>query len=295
MQLVGRLGSGLHRRSAGHAQGAQRLGRPVGALGLPGGGPCHERAGRGLGVRGVMLAVPATVLAARSVDLHHAQALPPQEARQSGPVAARALHPGRNRVAELEHPTQDSSPMRLPVPSKATATCASECVPTPRKTSACLPSTPNPSMRYPRSGRWRLRRPSCSAVGGGGRDCDEPIAGACSYEATRGPDPVAPRRAAVPADWSRSRHKAANNSGQVGRRSRRKRRDHLLTAIYCPTCTCHRPGSNDGAFSSGVSWLLGGFVLGVFFGFLARLGQQWRTAGLRRDVAEKWTVSSPTI
>src|SRR3712207_3617880 len=42
-------------------------------------------------------------------------------------------------------------------------------------------------MRHLRSGRWRLRRPCCSAVREGGQDCDEPSAGASSYGATRLP------------------------------------------------------------------------------------------------------------
>jgi len=42
---------------------------------------------------------------------------------------------------------------------------------------------------------------------------------------------VAPRRAAGPIDWSRSRHEmATNNSGQIGWRTRREHHSLILTA-----------------------------------------------------------------
>jgi hypothetical protein len=47
---------------------------------------------------------------------------------------------------------------------------------------------------------------------------------------------VAPRRAAAPIDWSRSRHEAATiKSGQIGRRTRREHHSLILTAIKCAT------------------------------------------------------------
>ena len=47
----------------------------------------------------------------------------------------------------------------------------------------------------------------------------------------RVPPTSAPRRDPGPIDWSRSRHEAATNPGQIGRWTRRKRRGRILTAI----------------------------------------------------------------
>src|SRR3712207_7805895 len=51
----------------------------------------------------VVLAVPAAVLAARAVDLQNSQIPRPQEAREPGPVAARALDPrSEEHTSELQ-------------------------------------------------------------------------------------------------------------------------------------------------------------------------------------------------
>ena len=102
-----------------------------------------------------MLAVAAAMLAARAVDLKHARAPRPHVARETCPVAARALDPGRNQGAKPQHPVPEAgvaAPVvgdrqrarRLPAPSRATATWTSECVSTPKKTGA--PRSPTVSI-----------------------------------------------------------------------------------------------------------------------------------------------------
>ena len=74
VDLVGGRGAGLHRPAAGDAQLAERLDRPVPALGVTVASPDEHRSSGGFGIDGVGLAAPPALLTVRSVHLHHAHA-----------------------------------------------------------------------------------------------------------------------------------------------------------------------------------------------------------------------------
>jgi hypothetical protein len=78
MELVGRLRLSLHRRAAGHLEGADHLHASVGGFRFASrlarkNGPCS-------GYGAVVLTVPPAVLATQAIDLDHPQAARSQEA-----------------------------------------------------------------------------------------------------------------------------------------------------------------------------------------------------------------------
>ena len=90
-------------------QGAHHLRGTVGALGLAGGGVCLERPRGGLGVGGVVLTEPATVLAVRAVHLDDLHPSGTQEADQSHAEAAAALDTGAVQRSKLLRPSHQRS------------------------------------------------------------------------------------------------------------------------------------------------------------------------------------------
>jgi hypothetical protein len=112
-ELVRGLGAGLDRRSAGDLQGADELDVPVGGFGLGGGGAGHDRAGGGLGVDGVALALPPAGGAVRSVDLDDPVPGGAQVPGQAGAPAAGALDPER-----LDRAESDGPPLQVGIPGR---------------------------------------------------------------------------------------------------------------------------------------------------------------------------------
>ncbi len=90
-------------------QGADHLRDTVGALGLAGGGVRLECPGGGLGVGGVVLAKPASVLAVRAVHLKDLYTSGAQEAGQPHAEAATALDTGTGQCSKLLRPTDQRS------------------------------------------------------------------------------------------------------------------------------------------------------------------------------------------
>ena len=105
-QLVRGLGAPLERRTPHHVQGTHHLCGSVVALGLAGGGVCLERPRGGLGVGGVVLTEPATVLAVRAVDLDDLHAPGAQEAGEPYAEAAAAFDADALQRSELLRPSR---------------------------------------------------------------------------------------------------------------------------------------------------------------------------------------------
>jgi len=103
-ERVDRLGAGPHRACAGDPQRADHLHLPVARLGHDRHLPSLDRAGGGLGVDRVGLAVAAAGGAVGAVDLQHGLALGGKEAGQGGAVGAGALYAPGVDLAEPPRP-----------------------------------------------------------------------------------------------------------------------------------------------------------------------------------------------
>ena len=110
VQLIGRLGAGLHRRSAGQPQGADHLDLAIPGLGLPDDRPgLHGPRGR-FGVERIGLAASApclSVVAVGALDFDDGHAARTEPARQPGAVTPGPLDPDLLDHPEVTRPRQE--------------------------------------------------------------------------------------------------------------------------------------------------------------------------------------------